>query len=175
MSTSAIIRSSIEADAGAIADIYAHYVRNTTATFEIDPPDVDEIIRRRADIIGRGLPHVVAEVEGAVLGYAYAVPYHPRPAYRFTVEDSIYIHPAHAGRGLGRLLLAAVIEACEQAGYRQMVAVIGGSDNAASIGLHGSFGFVPAGLLRSVGFKFGRWLDSVLMQRGLGAGDGPQE
>ena len=171
MTTRAIIRPSTEADLAAVAEVYAHYVRNTTSTFEIEPPAVEELARRRAETVGRGLPHLVAEVEGAVVGYAYAVPYRPRPAYRFTVEDSIYIHPGQTGRGLGRLLLAAVVEACEQAGYRQMVAVIGGSDNAASIGLHASFGFVPAGLMRSVGFKFGRWLDSVLMQRGLGRGD----
>jgi L-amino acid N-acyltransferase YncA len=171
MSTTAIIRPSTEADAAAIAEVYAHYVRNTTSTFEIDPPDLDEIARRLADTVRRGLPHVVAEVEGAVVGYAYAVPYRPRPAYRFTVEDSIYIHPAHTGRGLGRLLLAEVIEACASVGYRQIVAVIGGSDNAASIGLHASLGFEPAGMLRSVGFKFGRWLDSVLMQRALGSGN----
>jgi phosphinothricin acetyltransferase len=172
MSNAAIIRSSIDSDIATITEIYAHYVRNTTSTFEIDPPDVAEIANRRADIGERRLPHLVAEVEGSVVGYAYAVPYRPRLAYRFTVEDSIYIDVAHTGRGLGRLLLAAVIEACELNGYRQMVGVIGGSDNAASIGLHASFGFVPAGLLRSVGFKFGRWLDSVLMQRGLGNGDG---
>jgi L-amino acid N-acyltransferase YncA len=172
MSSNAIIRSSTDADVAVIADIYSHYVRQTTSTFEIDPPDAAEIARRRADIRERRLPHLVAEVEGVVAGYAYAVPYRPRLAYRFTVENSIYIDAAHTGRGLGRLLLAAVIEACELNGYRQMVAVIGGSDNAASIGLHASFGFVPAGLLRSVGFKFGRWLDSVLMQRGLGNGDG---
>lgn len=171
MSSDAIIRSATDADLATITEIYAHYVRNTTSTFEIDPPDVAEIARRRADIRERRLPHLVAEVEAAVVGYAYAVPYRPRLAYRFTVEDSIYIDAAHTGHGLGRLLLAAVIEACERNGYRQMVAVIGGSDNAASIGLHASFGFVPAGLLRSVGFKFGRWLDSVLMQRVLGNGD----
>ena len=172
MSSDPIIRSSTDADVATIIEIYAHYVRNTTATFEIDSPDAAEIAKRRADIRERRLPHLVAEVEGAVVGYAYAVPYRPRLAYRFTVEDSIYIEAAHTGRGLGRLLLAAVIEACELNGYRQMVAVIGGSDNAASIGLHASFRFVPAGLLRSVGFKFGRWLDSVLMQRGLGDGAG---
>ena len=125
MSSDAIIRSATDADLATITEIYAHYVRNTTSTFEIDPPDVAEIARRRADIRERRLPHLVA----------------------------------------------AVIEACALNGYRQMVAVIGGSDNAASIGLHASFGFVPAGLLRSVGFKFGRWLDSVLMQRVLGNGD----
>jgi L-amino acid N-acyltransferase YncA len=172
MSRDAIIRFSTDSDVATITEIYAHYVRNTTSTFEIDAPDVAEIARRRADIRERRLPHLVAEVEGVVVGYAYAVPYRARLAYRFTVEDSIYIAAAHTGRGWGRLLLAAVIEACELNGYRQMVAVIGGSDNAASIVLHASFGFVPAGLLRSVGFKFGRWLDSVLMQRVLGNGDG---
>jgi phosphinothricin acetyltransferase len=171
MNTFPVIRASVDGDVVAIAEIYGHYVRATTSTFEIDPPDAAEIGRRRGDILTRGLPHLVAEVAGAVVGYAYAVPYRPRLAYRFTVEDSIYIHPEHLGRGVGRLLLAAVIEACEQSGYRQMVAVIGGSDNAASIGLHSAMGFVPAGLLRAVGFKFGRWADSVLMQRKLGSGD----
>ncbi|HTR64252.1 MAG TPA: GNAT family N-acetyltransferase [Terriglobales bacterium] len=172
-----LIRPAGTADVAAIVEIYAHYVRNSTVTFETDPPDATEIARRRADVEARGLPYVAAEVDGAVLGYAYAVPYRPRPAYRFTVEDSIYIHPDHIGRGLGRSLLAALIEACERWGARQMVAVIGGSDNLASVKLHERFGFHRAGLLQSVGFKFGRWLDSVLMQKALGSGNEtpPQE
>ncbi len=171
MTSPVTVRASLDRDVVAITEIYAHYVCDSTTTFEIDPPSVEEVARRRGDILTRELPHLVAEVESVVAGYAYAVPYRPRLAYRFSVEDSIYIHPAYVGQGIGRLLLGAVIEACEQSGYRQMLAVIGGSDNAKSIGLHTAMGFVPAGLLRSVGFKFGRWLDSVLMQRGLGSGD----
>jgi len=161
-------RPSTEQDIPAITAIYAHYVRTHLATCEIDPPDEHEMARRRLDVVGRGLPHLVAEVDGEVAGYAYASPYRPRPAYRFTVEDSIYIHPAHAGKGLGRLLLSSLLTACEQAGCRQMIAVIGDSDNAASIGLHSALGFRQVGVLRSVGMKFGRWVDSVLMQRAIG-------
>lgn len=171
MQLAAKIRPASDNDLAAIVEIYAHYVRNGTVTFEIDPPGHAEIARRRAEVEAHGLPYLVAEVEGVVLGYAYAVPYRPRRAYRFTVEESIYIGPAHTRRGLGRLLLPALIEACERWGARQMVAVIGGSDNLASVRLHERFGFRHAGVLRSVGFKFGRWLDSVLMQRTLGAGD----
>lgn len=171
MTTLATVRPSVDRDVPAITEIYGHYVRASTTTFEIDPPDAEEIARRRGDILARQLPYLAAEVDGLVVGYAMAVSYRPRLAYRFSVEDSVYIHPAYVGQGIGRLLLGAVIEACEHSGYRQMVAVIGGSDNAKSIGLHTAMGFVPAGLLRSVGFKFGRWLDSVLMQRGLGTGD----
>lgn len=164
-------RPSTEADAPAIAAIYAHYVLNSTATFELDPPDVEEIGKRRRHVLDRGLPHLVVESDGAVLGYAYSSPYRPRKAYRFTVEDSIYIHPEYTRKGFGRLLLAALIEGCEPAGFRQMVAVIGGADNLASIRLHEHFGFRHAGVLRAIGFKLGRWADTVLMQRALGEGD----
>lgn len=165
------IRAANDDDIAAVTRIYAHYVRHSTATFETEPPNVQEMLRRTTDITQRNLPYLVAERDGAVLGYAYAVPYRPRKAYRFTVEDSIYIHPECLGQGLGRALLPALIEACEQRGARQMIAVIGGSDNAASIRLHERLGFRHAGVLRAVGFKFGRWLDTILMQRSLGGGD----
>jgi len=171
MNNSATVRPATDDDVAAITKIYAHYVRNGTVTFEIEPPDSSEMARRRADVQKHKLPYLVAQVNGSVAGYAYAVPYRPRRAYRFTVEHSIYVHPAHIGQGLGRMLLPALIADCEQRGYRQMIAVIGGSDNIASIRLHENFGFTHAGVLRTVGFKFGRWLDSVLMQRALGSGD----
>jgi phosphinothricin acetyltransferase len=162
-----MVRPSNESDVEAISGIYAHYVRHSTATFETEPPDITEIACRRADIEQRNLPYFVAEKDGFVVGYAYATPYRPRNAYRFTVEDSIYIHPEHVGMGFGKALLSALIDACAQSGARQMIAVIGGSDNAASIRLHESFGFHHAGTLKSVGFKFEQWLDTVLMQRTL--------
>jgi L-amino acid N-acyltransferase YncA len=171
------IRASSAHDVAAIAEIYAHYVRHSTATFETEPPDVAEMARRRADTNQRNLPYLVAEQDGVVIGYAYAVPYRRRKAYRFTVEDSIYVHPDHTGQGLGAILLPALVEACVKRGARQMIAVIGGNDNAASIRLHEKFGFRHTGVFQSVGFKFGRWLDTVLMQRALGNGDGslPEE
>lgn len=166
-----VIRPSQEDDLAAICAIYAHHVSYGLATFEEAPPDVAELGRRRAELLARGLPHLVAELDGVVVGYAYAGPYRPRPAYRHTVEDSVYLAPQHVRRGVGRALLAQLIDACTAAGYRQMVAVIGDSANAPSIGLHAALGFREAGLLRSVGFKLGRWVDTVLMQRPLGPGD----
>ncbi len=166
------LRPSTDADVPAITSIYAHHVRTGLASFETEPPDAFEMARRRMDVLRRGLPFLVAEVDGAVVGYAYAGPYRVRPAYRFTVEDSIYIHPDHTRKGIGRRLLQAIIAACEEKGCRQMIAVIGDSGNAASIGLHQAFGFEHTGTLRSVGFKFGRWVDTVIMQRPLGPGDG---
>lgn len=163
-----LFRDSTDADAPAILGIYAHYVRHTTASFETEPPDAGEIARRRAEILAVGLPWLVAEADGVVTGYAYASRYRPRMAYRFTVEDSIYIHPQYAGRGIGSELLGRLIAACEAWGSRQMIAVIGGSDNTASIRLHSRFGFRHAGTLNAVGYKFDRWVDSVLMQRALG-------
>lgn len=171
----AILRAGTESDIGAITGIYAHYVRTSAATFEIDPPDVEEMARRRMDVVSRGLPYLVAEVDGAAAGYAYASPYRTRPAYRFTVEDSIYVHPSHIRKGLGHLLLSALIAATERTGCRQMVAVIGGADNAASVGLHEAFGFRYVGLLCGAGFKFGQWVDTVLMQRALGGDAGGEE
>lgn len=164
-----LFRDATEADLSAIADIYAHYVLHTTASFETEPPDVGEIARRRQAVIDLGLPWLVAEVDGRVAGYAYATLYRPRQAYRFTVEDSIYIHRDHAGKGIGGQLLGRLIESCEAWGARQMIAVIGGSDNIASIRLHTRFGFRHAATLTAVGYKFDRWVDSVLMQRPLGS------
>lgn len=158
-------------DAEAIAAIYGHAVRTGCASFEIDPPDVVEMAARIAKITGSGHPWLVAEIDGRVAGYAYAGAYRPRPAYRNTVEDSIYVAEEAKGRGLGRLLLAALIEETTRLGFRQMIAVIGDGANAASIGLHGALGFRSVGVLASVGFKHGRWLDSVLMQLPLGDGD----
>lgn len=165
------VRPSLEDDVPAIARIYGGHVRTGLASFEIVPPSLQEMARRRLDALKRGMPHLVAEIEGAVVGYAYAGPYRPRPGYRFTVEDSIYIHPDHTRKGIGRLLLGALIDACAERGYRQMVAIIGDSGNLPSIGLHQAFGFERSGVLRSVGFKFGRWVDTVLMQRALGPGN----
>ena len=156
---------------GAITAIYAHYVEHSTSTFETEAPSIAEMTRRRADILARKLPYFVMECpDSGVIGYAYATMYRPRAAYRFTVEDSIYIHPDFGRRGIGRVLLQAVIEECESQDYRQMVAVIGGSDNQGSIALHTALGFKSAGVLESAGYKFDRWVDSVLMQRKLGAG-----
>ena len=169
--TAPLIRPAVTADIPAIRAIYADAVLNGCASFELDPPDETEMTARMAKIRDAGLPWFVAEVDGRVLGYAYAGAYRPRPAYRFTVENSVYVDPAAKGRGLGRALLAALIETTTAMGYRQMLAVIGDSGNAASIGLHAALGFTHAGLLRSVGWKHGRWLDSVLMQRPLGDGD----
>jgi L-amino acid N-acyltransferase YncA len=159
-----LVRAAMAGDTTQIAAIYSHYVLHGTGTFEIEPPDRDEINRRRLEIERLGLPYLVAAVDDRIVGYAYAGPYRPRPAYRYTIEDSIYVAPAEIGRGIGKLLLPALIQACENAGRRQMIAVIGDSGNIASIRLHERFGFRHAGLLRSVGFKFERWLDTVLMQ-----------
>jgi phosphinothricin acetyltransferase len=165
------LRSARAADIEAVTAIYAHHVRHGLASFEIDPPGADEMARRHASVSTLGFPYLVAEVDGLVAGYAYAAPYRTRPAYRYTVEDSVYIHHEYAGRGIGSALLPALIAACEAAGCRQMVAVIGDSANHASIRLHEKFGFARAGVLVAAGWKFERWVDSVLMQRALGAGD----
>lgn len=166
-----LIRPSTPDDLPAIQAIYAHHVLHGIASFEEEPPDAAELGRRRADVLARGLPHVVAERAGTVIGFAYAGPYRTRPAYRHTVEDSVYVAHGLSGGGVGRALLERVVALCEAAGCRQMVAVIGDSGNAGSIRLHESLGFQRVGLLPSVGFKLGRWVDSVLMQRALGAGD----
>ena len=171
MKTSFIVRASAERDLAAITAIYAHHVLHGLASFEVEPPDAAEMARRRADVLARGLPYLVAEQDGRVAGYAYAAPYRSRPAYRYTLENSIYIDPGVLGRGAGRVLLDALVQACARAGYRQLLAVIGDSANSASIGLHAACGFKQVGLLPGVGFKFGRWVDSVLMQRELGDGE----
>jgi phosphinothricin acetyltransferase len=166
------LRAATAADAEAAAAIYAHHVRTGTASFEIEPPDAAEMERRWGDVTSRGLPYLVAEADREVIGFAYAGLYRPRPAYRFTVEDSIYMHRDACGRGIGRALLAALIDASERAGARQMLAVIGDADNAPSIRLHAALGFHRVGMLETVGNKFSRWLDVVLMQRALGPGSG---
>lgn len=164
------IRPSSDADLPAIQAIYALAVLEGTGTFETEVPEVAEMARRRGEVLGRGLPWLVAEVDGRVLGYAYANYFRPRLAYRFCLEDSIYLHPDSQGQGIGRLLLAELIARCEAQGARQMLAVIGDSQNAGSIGVHTALGFEHTGVLRNSGWKFGRWLDVVLMQRPLGQG-----
>ena len=164
------IRPSTPADLAAITAIYAEAVLNGTGTFELDPPDAAEMTRRRHDVLSNGLPWLVAERGGQVLGYAYANTFRPRKAYRFCLEDSIYLHPDARGQGVGRLLLTELIGRCEAAGARQMLAVIGDAANAGSIGVHAALGFEHTGVLKASGWKFGRWLDVVLMQRALGAG-----
>jgi len=165
-----LVRSSTPADLDALLDIYAHAVTQGTGTFELEVPDTAEMARRRDDVQSKGLPWLVAEQRGRVLGYAYANHFRPRPAYRFCVEDSVYLHPEAQGRGVGRALLAELVARCQAAGARQMLAVIGDSANHGSIGVHRALGFEHCGVLQAVGWKFGRWLDVVLMQRSLGAG-----
>jgi len=165
------IRPSTDADLSAIQAVYAHAVEHGTGTFETEVPGVDEMGRRRAEVLGRNLPWLVAERNGELLGYAYANYFRPRLAYRFCVEDSIYLAPAAQGQGVGRLLLAELLARCELAGARQMLAVIGDAANAGSVGVHTALGFEHTGVLKSAGWKFGRWLDVVLMQRSLGLGD----
>jgi len=165
------IRPAIEADIPAIAAIYRPSVLTGTASFEIDPPDEAEMGRRFQAVVSAGYPYLVAEMDGRVAGYAYANAYRTRPAYRWSVEDSIYVDPARQGHGAGRALLAELVTISTAKGYRQMIAVIGDSGQAASIGLHRALGFTFCGVIHSVGFKHGRWLDSVIMQRALGPGD----
>jgi L-amino acid N-acyltransferase YncA len=161
------IREAKEADIAAITGIYAHHVLHGTASFETVPPDNDEMERRRSDVVGRGLPYLVADAGGRVIGYAYAALYRTRVAYRFTLEDSVYIHKDYIGRGVGEALLRRLIEASRDWGCRQMVAVIGDSENVGSIRVHEKLGFRHSGVLRDVGFKFDRWLDTVMMQLSL--------
>jgi len=158
-------------DLPAIARIYSHHVVHGLASFELEPPSLEEMTHRHADIVGRGYPYIVAERDGRLAGYAYASAYRARPAYRFAVENSVYVDPDVRRSGIGRALLSALIAACEQRGYRQMIAVIGDSANHDSIGLHVACGFAMVGTLPAVGWKFERWVDSVLMQRALGEGD----
>ncbi|MCA8967663.1 MAG: N-acetyltransferase [Planctomycetes bacterium] len=165
------IRDAVDTDLPAIQAIYAHHVTHGLASFELEPPDLAEMTRRRADLLARGMPYIVAEHGGTVAGYAYAGPYRPRPAYRFLVENSVYVHPERQRLGIGGALLAALVDRCEAWGARQMIAVIGDSGNAPSIALHALHGFSHAGVIRSAGFKHGRWVDTVLMQRAIGAGD----
>jgi len=170
MSSLPEIRPAIAADLSAITEIYDHAVRHGTATFELNPPDLAEMTRRFDALIDGGFPYLVAVLEGQVVGYAYAAAYRPRPAYRFTVENSVYLQPAIHRRGIGMQLLQGLIAECEARGFRQMIAVIGDSANAGSIGVHTRTGFQMIGTHPRVGFKFGRWLDTVMMQRALGDG-----
>ena len=164
------IRDSRDTDIPAITAIYAHAVLHGLASFELDPPDQAEMAHRRAAILAGGYPYLVAEQAGVVAGYAYAGPYRTRPAYRFAAENSIYIAPDRQRKGIGHALLPVLIDRCTEAGFRVMVAVIGDSGHRASIDLHAAHGFSHAGLLPGVGWKFGRWVDSVLMTRPLGPG-----
>jgi L-amino acid N-acyltransferase YncA len=165
------VRDATEADLPAIQAIYAHHVLHGVASFEETPPSIDDLRGRLASVLSHGLPYMVAGIDGAIAGYCYATPYRPRAAYRNTIEDSIYIDDAFRGRGIGRVLLKALIERCETGPWRQMVAVIADGGSGGSLSLHRSLGFEMAGTLKAVGFKHGRWLDTTLMQRALGVGD----
>ena len=165
------LRPAAAAHIPAVHAIYAHHVLRGLASFEEEPPSVEEMRRRYEDITYRGLPYLIADFAGVVAGYGYCAPYRSRSAYRYALEDSIYVRDDMQGRGVGSAILGQLIRGCEQLGYRQLIAVIGDSGHAASIGLHASHGFLRVGTLRSVGFKFGRWVDSVIMQRPLGPGD----
>jgi L-amino acid N-acyltransferase YncA len=166
------LRDCRDEDLPAIAAIYAHHVMHGFGSFEEVPPSVDELRRRRDEICAKGLPYLVAtDAAGTLLGYAYASPYRPRSAYRYSLEDSIYVTPGATRQGIGKRLLTALVERCTGLGYRQMVAVIGDTANHASIGVHRAAGFREIGTVTSIGYKLGRWVDAVLMQRALGDGD----
>lgn len=166
-----IIRPSTDADLLAITAIYSHHVCTGTGTFEVDPPSADEMRGRRADVLSKGLPWLVALQNDQVVGYAYCNWFKPRPAYRFSAEDSIYLSPEAAGKGIGRTLLAELIAQAQRAGVRKLIAVIGDSANAGSIAVHKSAGFQPVGVLKSCGWKFDKWLDVVMMDKALGEAD----
>ncbi len=168
---SLVVRDAAEADMEAVARIYAHHVERGLATFEEAAPTDEEMRARRLKVLAVGAPYLVAEIDGEIVGYCYAAPYHARPAYRHTLEDSVYVAPGRGGRGIGGALLAELIARCEAGPWRWMVAIIGDSGNSASIALHRRYGFEPVGTLRSVGFKHGRWVDTPIMQRVLGPGD----
>lgn len=166
-----IVRPAVEADLAAIAEIYAFHVYHGLGSFEETPPSIEELSSRRLAVLGSGLPYLVAEMTGQVIGYAYAATYRPRPAYRFTVENSVYVADEMRGRGVGAALLRELIARCEAGPWRQMIAVIGDTGNTGSIALHRRCGFEQVGVLKSIGFKLGRWVDTVLMMRALGPGD----
>ena len=167
-----LVRPAAQPDLPSIQAIYAHHVLHGLASFEEEPPSLDEMRRRFDDVTAQGLPYLAAEEGSEVLGYGYCALYRTRSAYRYALEDSVYVKDGLYRRGIGRAILAELIQRCERPGYRQLVAVIGDSAQVASIALHASLGFLRAGTLRSVGFKFGRWVDTVIMQRALGRGDG---
>jgi phosphinothricin acetyltransferase len=166
-----IVRDATEADMATVQAVYAHHVRHGLATFEVTPPSTQDMLARRARVRSLGLPYLTAEIDGQVVGYAYASSYRSRPAYRHTIEDSIYIANGFGGHGIGTALLGALIARCETGPWRQMLAVIGNSGNSGSIALHRRMGFRMIGMQKSVGFKLGQWVDTVMMQRALGAGD----
>ncbi|MCH2394326.1 GNAT family N-acetyltransferase [Oceanibaculum sp.] len=166
-----VVRDAREADIPAIRAIYAHHVQHGLASFEETPPDEAEMLRRFRTLKEGGFPYLAAELAGDLVGYSYAGQYRPRPAYRYSVEDSVYVRDGMAGKGVGRALLTALLARCTDMGFRQMIAIIGDSGNHGSIGLHQALGFKNVGTIRSVGFKHGRWVDSVLLQRALGEGD----
>lgn len=170
MPDSLILRDACDQDMPGVQAIYAEHVLGGISSFELEPPDQAELLRRRADVLARGLPYLVAELRGEVVGYGYVTPYRPRPGYRFTVEDSVYVREGMGGLGIGRQILELLVARCEQGGWRQMIAVIGNSENTASIRLHETLGFRWVGVFEAVGFKHGRWVDTVLMQRALGDG-----
>ncbi len=165
------LRPATPADITAITAIYGPNVRDGIASFEYDPPDAAEMAKRQAAILDAGYPYLVAEIDGAVAGYAYASAYRSRPGYRFACENSVYVAPSAQGKGVGRALLARLVDDCTALGYRQMIAVIGNLGNHGSIALHRAAGFTVVGVLPSIGWKLGRWVDCVLMQRPLGEGD----
>jgi len=165
-----LVRDARDADMAQVQAIYAHHVLHGTASFEEEPPPLAEMLRRRGEVLAKGLPYLVAEADGRVAGYSYATPYRARSAYRFSIENSVYVDHMRHRSGVGRALLSELITRCEGGDWRQMIAVIGDSAQEASIGLHAALGFRHVGTLQSVGFKFGRWLDTVLMQRALGSG-----
>ena len=166
-----LIRPSRDEDVAAITAIYRHHVLNGTGTFEIDPPTEADMASRRADVLSKALPYLVVEDEGRVMGFAYCNWFKPRPAYRFSAEDSIYMAPAVQRKGMGRALLAELCTQAERVGVRKFLAVIGDSANAGSIGVHTALGFNHVGVIKSCGWKFDRWLDVVMMEKPLGAGD----
>ncbi|RZJ26838.1 MAG: N-acetyltransferase family protein [Haliea sp.] len=165
------IRPSRDADLPQITAIYAHHVLHGTGTFETTPPSEADMATRRADVLGKGLPYLVAEEGGRVLGFAYCQWFKPRPAYRFSAEDSIYLHTDAAGKGLGKELLRVLADAAQAVGVRKLIAVIGDSNNLSSVGVHRALGFSQVGVFKSCGWKFGKWLDIVLMEKAIGEGD----
>ena len=165
-----IIRPSTDADIPAITAIYAHHVLNSTGTFETEAPSEQDMTNRRADVMGKGLPYLVAVDDGQVVGFAYGNWFKPRPAYRYSVEDSIYLDPNQHGKGLGRALLAELMARCEAVGIRKMMAIVGDSANAASVGVHLALGFEQVGKVDACGWKFGAWRDIVILQKTLGLG-----
>lgn len=166
-----IIRPSIDADLPAITAIYGHHVLHGTGTFEVDPPSLQDMTNRRQEVLSRGLPYLVATDNDRVVGFAYCNWFKPRPAYRFSAEDSIYMAPDFHGRGAGRALLSELVSSAQRSGVRKLIAVIGDSANAGSIGVHRSVGFQAVGVLQSCGWKFNRWLDVVMMDMAIGEGD----